>query len=289
MDNPIHFHILTASYNRPDLVKRCYESLLKQQGSWEWWVGDDASTNIDESFWEQLYADIRVHNIRFTENGGCNRTRNRLLQEILSGNNPGFVIILDDDDYLKEDALLKLTNEIQKHPKGKWFISYGVYPQGKRLGEINTTKTTLNYLKDYMLSRQIRGDFTHCFHTDVIGNTRFTERFKNSEEWYFFVGLSQYSDMILLDIDTKVLEYLPEGLTQKGFNREQKLDVQTLKVERLTHFLTQSELAPYQLKLAKLQLQAKKVEEAQKTLANTQPGQLKDIFKLYWLNIKANL
>lgn len=294
MSNPIHFHILTATHNRPELLKRCYQSLLHQHyARWSWWVGDDASEKTDPALQALMAKDERIQQLRFDNNQGCNRTRNALLNRIMDSDTPGFVMILDDDEHLKPQALEQLSKIASGKQPPTWLLSYCVLPNGKRLGHLpkalSQQGAQINYLHDYMLKRSMRGDFTHCLHTSVIANARFTERFKNAEEWYFFVDIAKRADITLCKVDTKVHEYLPEGLTRGGFNRDQQLKVLQLKVERLSSILNPQQLAPYQLRLARLQLQQQHIADARTTLETTQVDSIKHRLKKYWLMQKLGV
>lgn len=94
--------IITPAYNRGNLLKTCYESLLRQTDmDFEWIIVDDGSTDntrdVVESFDTKAFALIYVPK----ENGGKHTALNASHPYIRGK----YVLILDSDDYLTDTAV----------------------------------------------------------------------------------------------------------------------------------------------------------------------------------------
>lgn len=98
--------VFTPTYNRRELLKRTYESLLRQDFTeFEWLIVDDGSEDDTESevrkWTDEGKITIRYH---YKENGGKMRAHNvgAMLAE------GELFLCLDSDDYLVDDALSQL-------------------------------------------------------------------------------------------------------------------------------------------------------------------------------------
>lgn len=94
--------IVTPTYNRAHLLPACFESLKKQTDfDFEWIIVDDGSTDntaeIASGFNTDLFPVVYVHK----ENGGKHTALNASYDHIRGK----YVLILDSDDYLTEDAV----------------------------------------------------------------------------------------------------------------------------------------------------------------------------------------
>lgn len=105
--------VVMATYNRLTFLKEAVESVLAQTfGDWELLIVDDGS---QDGTWDWL-AGLRDHRIRvfrLGENAGKSVACNLALAEIAGD----FLMILDDDDRLRRDALTKLVEPLGAHPE----------------------------------------------------------------------------------------------------------------------------------------------------------------------------
>lgn len=110
--------VLTATYNRAHTLKRVYESLCRQKFSdFVWLVIDDGSSDGTEqliaSFAEEAQFPIRYY---YKPNGGRHTALNFALDKIESD----YVINIDSDDALAEDALQLVYDNWQKIPSHEY-------------------------------------------------------------------------------------------------------------------------------------------------------------------------
>lgn len=99
--------IITPTYNRGDLLKNCYESLLRQSDKdFEWIIVDDGSKDdtrdIVMTFGTEAFKIIYVPK----ENGGKHTALNAAHPHIQGR----YVLILDSDDALTEDAVISVRD-----------------------------------------------------------------------------------------------------------------------------------------------------------------------------------
>lgn len=96
--------IVTPVYNRGELLRRCFESLLAQTDKdFEWVIVDDGSTDDTKAVMASFRADFPITRL-YKENGGKHTALNRSHANL----NGRFVLILDSDDTLTETAVEKI-------------------------------------------------------------------------------------------------------------------------------------------------------------------------------------
>ncbi len=110
---PPSVSILIATYNRLTFLKEAVESVLAQTfDDWELLIVDDGS---QDGTWDWL-AGLRDHRIRvfrLNENAGKSVACNLVLAEMAGE----FLMVFDDDDRLRRDALTKLVEALRAHPE----------------------------------------------------------------------------------------------------------------------------------------------------------------------------
>ena len=96
--------IITPAYNRADLLKECFRSLQRQSDrDFQWIVVDDGSTDHTDQVMKEILRQKDWMDICFVrkENGGKHTALNASHPYIKGG----YVLILDSDDTLTEDAV----------------------------------------------------------------------------------------------------------------------------------------------------------------------------------------
>ena len=246
------FYVLMPTHNRAQLLARAIESVRAQSYSnWELFILDDGSTDSTPEVLARFSDDPKIHCARFASNRGVNPARNELLERILGTGEPGFIVILDDDDELEKEALARLAEGARENPDAKWLIANCHFPNGERVSQISGDARPLCYVRDHKLGNALSGDVAHVFHTDLVGDTRFIDRFPNAEEWWFYAGLAKKSRMLPLDFHAKTVEYLEDGLTRLQPNKDQSARVYALKLERFDSFLGRADRASLEARLGR--------------------------------------
>ncbi len=101
--------VYITNYNYGDYIRKAIESVLNQTvQNFELLVIDDGSTDHSKEIIESYRNDSRI-SIIYQQNKGLNRTNNVAL-ELANGR---YIMRLDADDYLREDALQKLSEKLE--------------------------------------------------------------------------------------------------------------------------------------------------------------------------------
>jgi len=117
------FSILMPTYNtNPQWLTEAIESVRNQiYPNWELCIADDASTNKDciEVLKKYEKKDKRIKVVYRKENGHISNASNSAL-ELATGD---FIVLLDHDDKLSEDALFWMAKTINEQPAAKLIYS----------------------------------------------------------------------------------------------------------------------------------------------------------------------
>lgn len=111
MNKPI-ISIIIPVYNVALFLRQCIQSIISQEGNVEVILADDGSPDESPSICDE-YAqkDNRIHVIH-KQNGGVSSARNAGL-DAAQGE---WIWFVDGDDYIADNVLKRIYQEIQKHP-----------------------------------------------------------------------------------------------------------------------------------------------------------------------------
>lgn len=82
-----------------------------------------------------------------------NFSRNRAIDWVMKNQNQDFenyIIFLDDDDFLSENTLAEMAQNIEKNPQ-KWIVTERVYKNGNSIIKAKDGEGKYNYVKDFLL------------------------------------------------------------------------------------------------------------------------------------------
>lgn len=218
--------IFTPTYNRENLLERLYLSLKQQKKcNFEWIIVDDGSNDgtekkVDEWILQRESSFI----IRYyrQEHGGKHRAINKAVQ-MAEG---VYFFIVDDDDYLTEDATEKLGRwgkEVEGLNKWGGISGLKMYPNGKMVGgrPVVNSEGYVDAGNHERKKYHLLGDKAEAYKTEVLKQypypefegeyyaTPATVWEKIASEGYV---LRWYNEPIY------VCEYLENGLTRSGAN-----------------------------------------------------------------------
>lgn len=111
MNQPI-ISIIIPIYNVALYLRQCIQSIISQEGNIEVILADDGSPDESPSICDE-YAqkDNRIHVIH-KQNGGVSSARNAGI-DVAQGE---WIWFVDGDDYIADNVLKRIYQEIQKHP-----------------------------------------------------------------------------------------------------------------------------------------------------------------------------
>lgn len=139
------FSIVVPLYNTPpDFLEEMVSSVQKQTyGNWELCLADGSDhdhKHVEAACRKYAKADSRIHYKKLTENGGISRNT-IAAYEMATGD---YIVLLDHDDILTENALYECACVIEENPQADFIYSdRGVFDNG--------TKTIIadQFLPDY--------------------------------------------------------------------------------------------------------------------------------------------
>ncbi|MDD5022519.1 MAG: glycosyltransferase, partial [Endomicrobiaceae bacterium] len=170
----------------------------------------------------EISNNTKITYLKNDKNYGVNYSRNRALDKI-SENDKEWVIFLDDDDILEKDALKNLS-EIIDESKQNWIITNRADYNGSPFTKINKSKSYYSYIFDYLITKKIKGDATHCINTEVLKNIYFPKYVKQGEEWLFYYQLSlRIGKFYYVNCNTTLSDgYNPNGLNFRKRSKREK-------------------------------------------------------------------
>lgn len=212
--------ILTPAYNRAELLKRTYKSLTDQTNkNFVWYIVDDGSSDNTE----QIVKDFIKENknkkdfeIVYTkkENGGKHTALNVGIKQIKED----YVIILDSDDYLTNDAVETIIKDAPLIDNREDICGFGylkLTTDGKSVGKIYTGDGIVDTFINQRHNNKTYGDKAEVFKTEILKQFPFPE-FENekfvSEATVWCVMSGKYK-MMFFNKGIYVCEYQEGGLS----------------------------------------------------------------------------
>lgn len=213
--------ILTPTYNRANLLKDVFESLMHQTDTdFEWLVVDDGSTDdtgaVLQSFLDAPDRAFPMQVLR-KENGGKHTAINYALPHISAP----LTLILDSDDSLTEDAVETVLRTWEPYAGdpgicGMSFLK-GDSSDGHPLANFPAEVARSNHIR-FRINGRIGGDCCEVIRTGVLREFPFPEfpgeRFVG--ENYLWVNAGLRYDTIYIRKVIYLCTYLEGGLSKSG-------------------------------------------------------------------------
>jgi glycosyltransferase involved in cell wall biosynthesis len=280
----MHFIIITASYNRPELLKRNVEALQAQTyQDWQQIIVDDNSGCRMQDAYDLASTDERIHVIKLGLNHGCNYARNQALEYIRTTGSEGYITLVDDDDYLLPKALETINNNLINRKTKQWVTADCCYPDGTKASRLSRYGE-FSYIDNYMYGKEIKGDLNHFVHTSICLDLNFSEDFKNGQEWSYFCQLSARTSFEALNLDVKVIEYLEGGLSKNKVSTQNQIKVFNYKIFILKNLVSPKRLSHQQLLLVRELIDFGNKKGARKLLLSIFRFQFASLrFYRYWI------
>ncbi len=218
MNRSIVFAILTPTYNRPNQLCRAIESVQSQTYRDYLHIVINDSPHYDYSHTEKkISLDNKITYLKNTNNVGKNVSLNKALTHLKNISFSGYIIFLDDDDWLSPNCLETFEKKIANESNVVWFVSKRSLEHGKDLTQNVTSKKLISYQKDYLLLKKFYGDATHCIHASSALDSRFTQIIKTGEEWIYFCQIEKRSGLFSFidSVGTLSEGYSLDGITKK--------------------------------------------------------------------------
>ena len=197
--------IIVPVYNAKKYLEQCIDSILSQSFSnFELLLIDDGSTDISGKICDEYATkDSRVR-IFHKNNGGVSSARNIGLNNAKGE----WILFLDADDWLENNALSIIINSISDGVSLLQFNAYVVNSSNKRLHNNGDGPCFFSNLKSYY--RYSRPElWNYCFKNEIISklNLKFNESLNYAEDQVFVYTYLNYSDIKVKYIPASLYNY----------------------------------------------------------------------------------
>ncbi len=205
----------TPTYNRVNILYRCYESLCNQTSyNFKWLIVDDGSTDGTEELvksWMEKEKRFPIE-YRYKENGGLHTTYNVALELV----DTELFVCFESDDIFTPDAMriIEKTWSRIRETNCVGFITLCKDPEGNLIGGLYPpdVKTVL-----YREHRRIApGDKQYVFRTEALKRVFPMRGFPGERFFdpkYKFFALDEIGPLAVTNEVFDITDYQPDGLT----------------------------------------------------------------------------
>lgn len=210
--------VFTPTYNRADLLTRCYESMKRQTNkNFIWMIIDDGSTDNTKTKAEAWIKDSTEFEIQYfyKENGGLYTAYNLAIKQIETE----LAVCIDSDDYMPDDAVEKILSFWEKNGSSNYagIVGLDYTTDGVVIGDPLPTQKSVNLI-DLLVGKYqiVNGDRTNVVRTALYKKYAPMKVFageKNFNPHYMHLQISQEFDFLVLNENLRFVEYQEEGMT----------------------------------------------------------------------------
>lgn len=215
--------ILTATYNRANLLSKLYKSITKNLGDnieVEWLIMDDGSTDETKKVVDKVIKENKLKiKYFFQENQGKMEAINNLIQRAQGD----LIIECDSDDYFTNNAFTIIKNEFEKNEnkmQDYYALCFLKYDQtGKNMG--NNFSKEISKMFDLYFKEGENGEKALVFNSQIRKQYKYElekgERFIT--EARMFHKMDEKYNIICINEPIMICEYQNEGYT-KNINKQ---------------------------------------------------------------------
>lgn len=218
----VELTIFTPTYNRCEMLKKLYKSLIEQSNKeFVWMIVDDGSTDETKEFVEQIKIENKINiEYYYKSNGGKHTAMNLAIDNC----NTSFLLCIDSDDSA-------MKNDVEVIYKNLYHIKDNI------LGLVFPRKNTINQLKmlkrfdekeidimDLKFVANMIIETSIVFSVDILKRNKFpvykNEKFLSEEILYN--KLCEYGKFKYINQYVVNSEYLESGLTNNIYTNYKK-------------------------------------------------------------------
>lgn len=217
-ENNTPLTIFTPSYNRADLLPRCYESMERQTNKhFVWMIIDDGSTDDTQLLVQGWIASQREFEIQYyyKENGGLHTAYNEAISHITTE----LSMCIDSDDYMPDDAVEKVLKFWKKCGSDKvaGIVGLDFYTNDEVIGDYLPNQKTINLIDLLIGKYKIKnGDRTNVVRTELYKKYAPMKVYpgeKNFNPHYMHLQISKDYDFLVLNENLRYIEYQANGMS----------------------------------------------------------------------------
>lgn len=216
--NKIILTIFTPTYNRSELLIRCYKSMKNQTNkNFIWMVVDDGSSDNTKEVvnkWMLEKNDFEIE-YYYKNNEGLHTAYNEAISHI----NTELSVCIDSDDFMPNDAVEKILSFWSKNGSKKYagIIGLDCYLDGNVIGDKLPEQKSINLI-DLMTGKyKIKnGDRTNVVRTELYKKYAPMRVFlgeKNFNPHYMHLQMSKEFDFLVLNENLHYVEYQADGMS----------------------------------------------------------------------------
>lgn len=210
--------VFTPTYNRADLLTRCYESMKRQTNqTFIWMIIDDGSSDNTRELvnkWLQEEHDFLLE-YYYKKNGGLHTAYNEAIAHIETP----LCVCIDSDDFMPDNAVEVILDFWDRFGSEDYagIVGLDFDIQGNVIGDKLPQQKTINLI-DLLVGRyQIHnGDRTNVVRTELYKKYAPMKTFpgeKNFNPHYMHLQISQEYDFLVLNENLRFVEYQTGGMS----------------------------------------------------------------------------
>ena len=210
--------VFTPTYNRADLLCRCYGSMNRQScKDFIWMIIDDGSNDNTRELATTWIKETKEYEIvyYYKENGGLHTAYNEAIAHIQTE----LCVCIDSDDYMPDDAVKKILDFWKDNGSDKYagIVCLDYDLGGKVIGDPLPEQKSINLI-DLLIGRYPihNGDRTNVVRTELYKRYAPMEVFlgeKNFNPHYMHLQISQEYDFLVMNENLRYVEYQPDGMS----------------------------------------------------------------------------
>lgn len=214
----VRLTVFTPTYNRAELLTRCYESMKRQTcKEFIWMIIDDGSAdNTGElaAEWIRETRDFQIVYYR-KENGGLHTAYN----EAIACTETELCVCIDSDDFMPDDGVERILNFWEAHGSDRvaGIVGLDFDLDGNMIGDPLPEQETVNLI-DLLVGRYNinNGDRTNVVRTELYKKYAPMKVFpgeKNFNPHYLHLQISREYDFLVLNENLRFVDYQPGGMS----------------------------------------------------------------------------
>ena len=212
--------VFTPSYNRADLLPRCYEALKRQTSKdFIWMIIDDGSKDNTRELvknWIKVEKDFEIL-YYYKENGGLHTAYNLAIEKMYTE----LAVCIDSDDYMPDNAVELIVEFWRKNGSDKYAGITGLdfnAKDGKNIGGYYPNNQKSINLIDVLIGKypDVCGDKKHVVRTELYKEVAPMGNFegeKNFNPHCLHLEISQKYDFLILNENLCFVDYQESGMT----------------------------------------------------------------------------
>lgn len=214
----ISLTIFTPTYNRADLLSRCFESMKRQTSkAFIWMIIDDGSTDVTKQLaesWKTEDLDFEIQ-YYYKENGGLHTAYNEAISHIQTE----LCVCIDSDDYMPDDAVEKIMSFWKENGSDEYagIVGLDYYIDGRMIGDPLPNQKNVNLI-DLLIGKYpiCNGDRTNVVRTELYKKYAPMKVFPGEKYFnphYMHLQISEKFDFLVLNENLRYVEYQPDGMS----------------------------------------------------------------------------